>query len=122
MPHKAKHPCHYPLCPGLAESGKRYCEKHKHLEGKDLPKDRRPYRPQYKGAWPRLRALYLKRNPLCVECKKKGLVVEATEVDHIAPIRERPELRLVWSNLQALCKSCHSRKTARERASGQAIG
>lgn len=33
------------------------------------------------------------------------------EVDHKIPIRIDPSLRLAWSNLCSLCKSCHQRKT-----------
>jgi hypothetical protein len=28
------------------------------------------------------------------------------------PVILRPDLRLVWDNLQSLCKTCHSRETA----------
>jgi len=45
-------------------------------------------------------------------CKADGCNEWATEVDHIKPTRnggsDRPD------NLQGLCKSCHSRKTALE--------
>jgi 5-methylcytosine-specific restriction enzyme A len=44
----------------------------------------------------------------------RGEIGLATEVDHIIPVRERPELRLVLSNLQSACKACHSAKTMRE--------
>lgn len=33
-------------------------------------------------------------------------------VDHIIPIRQRPDLRLAWRNLQSLCDPCHRVKTA----------
>jgi 5-methylcytosine-specific restriction endonuclease McrA len=32
----------------------------------------------------------------------------------VIPIRERPDPRLVWENLQSSCKPCHAAKTARE--------
>jgi hypothetical protein len=38
--------------------------------------------------------------------------VVATEVDHIQPLSRGGGHE--WENLQALCKSCHSKKTARE--------
>ena len=40
----------------------------------------------------------------------------ATEVDHIIPIEQRPDLRLVMENLQSACHRCHSAKTVRENA------
>lgn len=52
--------------------------------------------------------MYLRANPLCVECDGA-----ATEVDHIVPKSQGGTDE--WGNLQALCKSCHSRKTARQK-------
>lgn len=64
--------------------------------------------------WIRAAKAYLKRHPLCVDCLDLGAVVPATEVDHITP-HDGDRTRF-WdrSNWQALCKPCHSRKTARE--------
>ena len=56
----------------------------------------------------------LQKEPLCRYCEAKGKIVEATVVDHIVPIRVRPDLRLVVKNLQPLCAPCHNRKTASE--------
>ena len=66
----------------------------------------------YDGTWRKLRLMVLREQPLCA-C---GRV--ATEVDHIIPIAKAPELRLEMSNLQAMCKSCHSRKTNAEDGGG----
>jgi 5-methylcytosine-specific restriction protein A len=68
------------------------------------------------GWWQRTRAEVLRRQPLCAECAKIGRVTPATEVDHIIPHRGKRELFFDRSNLQPLCHSCHSRKTAREMA------
>ena len=38
----------------------------------------------------------------------------ATDVDHIVPHRGDARLLYDENNLQSLCKSCHSRKTATE--------
>ncbi|MEM1039396.1 MAG: HNH endonuclease [Pseudomonadota bacterium] len=43
----------------------------------------------------------------CVQC---GTHIRL-EVDHIKPVRDRPDLSFVLSNLQTLCGSCHARKT-----------
>ena len=64
--------------------------------------------------WRKLRAVFRKRHPLCKHCEEKGVITPAYEVDHIKPISKGGE-RLAWSNLQSLCKRCHSVKTARER-------
>ena len=61
--------------------------------------------------WRDLRDYVLGNNPLCVECKKNGNLVLATECDHKIDIQVSPELCLEPDNVQPLCKSCHSKKT-----------
>lgn len=65
----------------------------------------------YDGVWAKLRALFLKLNPLC---SAPGCGEKATDVDHIEDVRSRPDLRLVWSNLRSFCHACHSRRTAKD--------
>lgn len=67
--------------------------------------------------WQKLRALLLNRQPLCADpfLLHPGRLVPATQVDHIAPIAQRPDLAYTLSNLQGLCTACHGRKTAMER-------
>ena len=50
----------------------------------------------------------------CVQCAKQGKYVRATVVDHIIP--HRGDQKLFWdqNNWQALCKSCHDKKTLTE--------
>lgn len=64
----------------------------------------------YGWKWAKLRRSFLTRHPLCVDCTRRDIVEPATEVDHIRPLRDGGTND--WSNLQPLCKSCHSRKTA----------
>lgn len=68
----------------------------------------------YDRRWRRLRSWFLARHPLCEHCKREGRLEPANEVDHITPLRWGGA-RLDQNNLQALCKSCHSKKTAREQ-------
>lgn len=56
--------------------------------------------------------MYLASNPLCAVCLKESIVRSATDVDHIMPKSQGGTDD--WDNLQALCKSHHSEKTARE--------
>jgi 5-methylcytosine-specific restriction protein A len=66
----------------------------------------------YGRRWRKLRKSYLARHPVCVECLDGGYVVQATQVDHIVPLSRDGTVE--ECNLQALCTSCHSRKTVRE--------
>lgn len=64
--------------------------------------------------WRMLRAFKLHINPLCEICLKKNILKPAEEVHHIVDIKDEPELALVMSNLQSLCKKCHSKITYSE--------
>ena len=66
---------------------------------------------QYDRTWQKLRLVILARDPLCVLCLPRRLTA-STQVDHIRPIAERPDLRLDPANLRGLCAPCHSRRTA----------
>jgi len=68
----------------------------------------------YDGEWRKVAAAYLREHPVCVHCERTGRVVAAREVDHIKP--HKGDMQLFWdeSNWQALCKPCHSKKTATE--------
>lgn len=53
---------------------------------------------------------YLKLNPVCARCGS----TDRLHVDHIIPIRDRPDLIKDFSNFQTLCADCHADKTAIE--------
>ncbi|WP_242847225.1 HNH endonuclease [Desulfosporosinus acididurans] len=57
--------------------------------------------------------MYLREHPLCEDCLEQDALTPSREVHHKKKVRDFPELRLVKSNLRALCKSCHSTRTAR---------
>ena len=59
----------------------------------------------YDAAWQAMRAAYLSGHPLCERCYPS--ITVASEVHHKQGIAEAPELRLVESNLMALCHPCH---------------
>lgn len=66
----------------------------------------------YDHIWRKFRKKYLQDNPLCMDCNRDGRVTAALEVHHIKKVAERPDLRLSVNNCMALCKACHSRRTA----------
>lgn len=73
----------------------------------------------YDHAWRKLRLLKLAADPLCWWCLQEDRLVAAEVVDHIQSIVDRPELRMVMSNLRSGCASCHNAHTARSTAAGQ---
>ena len=115
MPYKPKVPCKYPLCAETINPSERYCAKHRKQPTSEYEKQRNAVNSKiYNTTWRRLRRLKLRRDPLCEICLARGLVVAAEEVDHIFPVKDYPELRLVYSNLQSACTPCHSKKTRKE--------
>jgi 5-methylcytosine-specific restriction protein A len=59
------------------------------------------------------RAQILARDPLCVECRRAGVVEPTAEVDHVIPHRGDPVLFWDPDNLQGLCTTHHGQKTQR---------
>jgi len=86
----------------------------------------------YTSAWTKARGHYLRKHPLCEYCRRAGLVVPATVVDHIIPHRLKKAIdsgdemqiakarALFWdseNNWMSLCGHCHdSVKQAEEKA------
>lgn len=78
-----------------------------------------PWRRLYHTArWRRLRREVLQASPLCGDCQAEGRVTAATDVDHRIPHRGDTRRFYDRHNLQALCRACHSRKTAAETLNG----
>jgi 5-methylcytosine-specific restriction protein A len=111
MPRRPNIPCKHPGCNRLIPPEKKYCDEHIVLHSSNI---RSTNEKGYDGRWKKARVEYLKRNPLCVRCLAKGKYKKATVVDHIVP--HRGDKSLFWneSNWQALCKTCHDRKTMTE--------
>ena len=106
--------CSHPGCPDPARRGAHTCAPH-------TDRGHEPAAPRASAAargygpkWRRIRAQFLRKHPLCVECGRP-----ATEVDHVTPLALGGTHE--WANLKPLCKPDHSRKTARENreASGR---
>lgn len=98
---------------GFKKGGKRHVTPKK--QDPSFPASARSSTKQYDRKWRRFREHFLRRNPVCVECKKNGVIELATEVDHINP--HKGDMAKFWDNeFQALCKPHHSKKTAMENA------
>ena len=104
-------PCLYPGCPAITLD--QYCEEHAKERNRRKEQNRRSDDRMYSQQWwRRLRQMVLRRELWCRMCRAEGRFTEATEVDHIVPVSQEGTNEL--DNLQPLCKSCHSRKTARD--------
>ncbi|MBP2309276.1 hypothetical protein GBZ48_34620 [Azospirillum melinis] len=78
----------------------------------------------YDRDWEKLQdAVVIERGCRCEACgtivvlrkREATAITPVAEVDHIESITDRPDLRLVRSNLRVLCKPCHSGRTARDQ-------
>jgi len=117
MPYAAPRFCPASGCAVLTDGSR--CEAHRKARHVSVDARRKsPYQRGYDRAWQRLRKMKLAADPMCqirTHCASKPLIYQiAVEVDHIIPIHDRPQLRLVWTNLQSSCHSCHSAKSLRE--------
>lgn len=124
MPTKAKRGCSYPGCTALVATGSR-CPQHQRQADQQRnqqidAKRGTPAQRGYDSRWRRIRMMQLRQHPLCVECARQGLTVPATDVDHIQPLAEGGTH--AFDNLQSLCHSCHSKKTAAQSLGWQGRG
>ena len=110
--------CSFPQCPNVIRTKSNYCKEHQKKVGQDYEKSYRKPRPKRYSTrqWQNIRKIVLTTNPFCVDPFSQhkrygeGPRVLASEVDHIDGNPENNH----EDNLQSLCKSCHSRKTAVE--------
>lgn len=114
MAMRSKVPCGAMGCSELVAPPERYCPVHKREVNARRRADDLAVRSLYSYGWARYSKGFLRRNPLCVVCQAAGRVVAAEVTDHIVP--HRGDRSLFWdtANHQALCKSCHDRKTVLE--------
>lgn len=117
MAQQAKQVCCYPGC--YVAQLEPYCEKHRRDKPVRAPDLREHAAARgYDAKWQRLRAAFLASSPLCVHCRQAGRVRPAQDVDHIVPFEGKDDPnRLLASNLQALCRPCHNKKTRRQGSS-----
>lgn len=113
MAMKPLRPCRHPGCSALVSGG--YCEAHRPRRTGDRSAEAQSWRWMYQTLeWAQLRGGQLLREPFCRECARRGLRVRATDVDHIRDHKGDWRIFTDPANLESLCHSCHSRKTAAE--------
>lgn len=75
--------------------------------------------PEWRDPIVGLRAMHMAIEPLCRECRRQRINTPGADVDHIVPHRGDIDLFLDPDNLQTLCKTHHSMKTAKEKSDGR---
>ena len=119
MATKPLRPCRYPGCYRLVPGG--YCDEHRPKE-RPRSQEAQAWRWMYQTPeWQALRSEQLLREPWCRECAKHGVRTRATDVDHIVDHKGRWDVFTDAGNLQSLCHSCHSRKTATDMNRNDAL-
>jgi 5-methylcytosine-specific restriction enzyme A len=118
MPPRIPKACRKQGCSHVTTDLSGYCTHHKPTENgwARHQKGRSRHERGYGSSWDKLRKQVLQRDKYicqCDECKGLGLVKEATHVDHIVAKAHGGTDDL--SNLRAINKHCHDKKTARER-------
>ncbi len=118
MARRALRPCSYPGCPNLVDSGR--CAEHAGVSGQSGSGWKRDKARQrlYGRKWQKFRAAYLAEHPWCVSCERIGISTPSEHVDHV--VDHKGDVVLFWRGpFQALCHSCHSKKTASENRGGR---
>lgn len=127
MPISAPKPCGHHGCGKLVSDG-RYCPEHKRAaSGSFADKDRGTrHQRGYGTNWEKLRLTILRRdNGLCQECLRNGILKAVGDkpysafCDHIVPKAEGGTDD--ESNLQTLCRTCHTAKTDKEKLRGRGV-
>src|SRR3990167_6844535 len=57
--------------------------------------------------WREVRNKFIRENPLCSVCGKKGTFLKPNEVHHCEPFHFKPELELSYANLITFCREHH---------------
>ena len=118
MPPRAKRPCRHRGCAAVTNDISGYCENHQQQHAGDGWRNYQPGKTRqergYGRPWEIKRARIMKRDKyLCQNCRRDGIATKASSVDHIIPKAHGGTDDDF--NLESLCWTCHSKKTATER-------
>jgi 5-methylcytosine-specific restriction enzyme A len=100
MPTRPKIPCRHPGCPEVVKPSEKYCSKHKRQASQVRGSSTKQ---GYGANWRKIRAMYLRENPLCEPCKDKGITKIADLVHHKDGNNKNNE----WENFESNCWDCH---------------
>ena len=115
MPTAAPRPCGHPGCGALVRDGSGRCAKHPKAGSFADKKRGNRHERGYGNDWTKLRNVIIRRDAyLCQVCLIVDRLTPAHAVDHIVPKANGGSNDP--SNLQSICKPCHTTKTAVESA------
>ena len=104
MPRRPGRRCHHPGCPELSDES--YCPQHR-VDTREHDKDRATAAERgYGSVWQKVRARKMTRDPLCEDCRRKGIIREAEQVHH----KDGNSSNNKNNNLESLCVPCHGAK------------
>lgn len=113
MPTAAPRPCTEPGCKAVVVDGSGRCSDHARLKWRKVTPTVRITGRRLQ----RMRERLFKREPLCAECRRLGIVKLATQRDHIVPLAEGGADD--ETNEQGLCDDCHEAKSLAEALRGR---
>jgi 5-methylcytosine-specific restriction protein A len=106
--------CNRPGCPELVNVPERLCARHQAANFRQQDQGRGTADERgYDADWRRFRAWFVSRHPLCADCLEENRYTPTAEVHHVIKLRDAPHLRLVEDNCRGLCRTHHSRRTAK---------
>lgn len=113
MPNAPLRMCNEVGCPNKVLKG--YCERHRKDRYKqhNAERDKEAQKDYQSRRWREASERFRKENPLCCMCEEEDIVTPSEVTDHKIPIADGGSF---WDkkNWQALCRSCHNRKTREE--------
>ena len=59
------------------------------------------------SSWRKVRKAFIKENPYCAVCGKKGKILKSNEIHHCVPFHKDQSLELNPENLITLCRKHH---------------
>lgn len=112
MPRRPPRACTTPGCRNYAASGRATCDTHTPAK-RPWPERGTSTERGYGWRWQQIRAMILRRDPVCTICQARP----AVEVDHI--VAKAFGGGDEDTNLRGVCRGCHKAKTAWDSASGK---
>ena len=107
MPYAAGKPCRNKQCSNVTHNRSGYCDE---CQSERWKTDKRATSRErgYDRRWELVRAVYLRRHPLCEDCQDYGVTAVADMVHHIRAISDGGDAYDV-DNLRSLCWACHGK-------------